>query len=323
MDFYYNFESFDITPLVEHYIGKKIEDLFPNYKIISNKMGKFINISFNIESLPIDLNLMLSKKKLLRNLKTVYYVGEYTERQLLKRGVKTLYDLKLNLKYRSSAKEILDLIENKKFNKLCENRYINDLDVSFCFNLEDLLFLDIETIGIYDSPIIILGIGFFKNSLFNIHVFFARNIGEEISIFEHFKSNILPNFKVFITYNGKSFDIPYIGNRFLYYYDENPMISKEDSPYEKSNTKYHHIDLYHNCRRKFKGMFEDYTLTNMEQKLLGFRRKNELPSSLVGLCYKMYLDDPLRHVGLIKEVIEHNYWDVYSMPLILQKLLEE
>ncbi|MFX1358600.1 MAG: hypothetical protein ACFFA8_15125, partial [Promethearchaeota archaeon] len=149
MDFYYNFESFDITPLVEHYIGKKIEDLFPNYKIISNKMGKFINISFNIESLPIDLNLMLSKKKLLRNLKTVYYVGEYTERQLLKRGVKTLYDLKLNLKYRSSAKEILDLIENKKFNKLCENRYINDLDVSFCFNLEDLLFLDIETIGIY------------------------------------------------------------------------------------------------------------------------------------------------------------------------------
>ena len=182
MDFYYNFESFDITPLVEHYTGKKIEELFPNYKIISNKMGQFMNIPFQEESLPINLTLMLSKNKLLHNLKTVYYIGEYTERQLLKRGVKTLYDLKLNLKYRGSAIEILDLIENKKYNKLCENKYINDLDVSFCFDLEDLLFLDIETLGIYDSPIIILGIGFFDHSIFNIHIFFARNLEEEISL---------------------------------------------------------------------------------------------------------------------------------------------
>jgi len=323
MTFFYNFESFDITPLVEQYTGKKIEDLFLNHEVISNEMGQFMRILFQEEFLQRNINLRLSKKKLLHNLKTVYYIGEYTEQKLLKKGVKTLYDLRLNLKYRTSAKEILDLIDNKKFNRLCKNRYINDLDVLFCFNLEDLLFLDIETIGIYDSPIIILGIGFFRNSQFEINIFFARDLGEEIAIFEHFKSKILPYFKVFVTYNGKSFDIPYIGNRFLYYYDENPMISEEDSPYEKSNTKYHHIDLYHNCRRKFKGMFEDYTLTNIEQKILGFRRKNELPSSLVGLCYKMYLDDPVRYVGVIKEVIEHNYWDIYAMPLILQKLLEE
>lgn len=323
MTFFYNFESFDITPLVEQYTGKKIEDLFLNHKVISNEMGQFMRISFQEEFLQRNINLRLSKKKLLHNLKTVYYIGEYTEQKLLKKGVKTLYDLRLNLKYRASAKEILDLIDDKKFNRLCKNRYINDFDVLFCFNLEDLLFLDIETIGIYDSPIIILGIGFFRNSQFEINIFFARDLGEEIAIFEHFKSKILPYFKVFVTYNGKSFDIPYIGNRFLYYYDENPMISEEDSPYEKSNTKYHHIDLYHNCRRKFKGMFEDYTLTNIEQKVLGFRRKNELPSSLVGLCYKMYLDDPVRYVGVIKEVIEHNYWDIYAMPLILQKLLEE
>jgi uncharacterized protein YprB with RNaseH-like and TPR domain len=69
-------------------------------------------------------------------------------------------------------------------------------------------------------------------------------------------------------------------------------------------------------------MFKDYTLTNMEQNLLGLVRKSELPSSLVGLCYKMYLDDPVSNVGVIKEVIEHNYWDIYAMPLILQKLLE-
>jgi uncharacterized protein YprB with RNaseH-like and TPR domain len=99
------------------------------------------------------------------------------------------------------------------------------------------------------------------------------------------------------------------------------MISENDIPYEKNNTKFHHIDLYHNCRRKFKGMFESYTLIEMEDKLLRWDRHNELPSNLVGLCYKKYKRDPERYVGLMKEVIDHNYYDLYSMPLILQKLL--
>ena len=101
------------------------------------------------------------------------------------------------------------------------------------------------------------------------------------------------------------------------------MISDDDVPYEKSNTRYHHIDLYHDCRRKYKGMFDKYTLTDMEEKLLKWKRDNELPSSLVGMCYKKYMDDPQRYIGLIKECIEHNYFDVYSMPLILKQLLNQ
>ena len=100
------------------------------------------------------------------------------------------------------------------------------------------------------------------------------------------------------------------------------MISEKDTPYEISNTKFHHIDLYHICRRRFRGMFERYTLTNIEEQLLNMRRKNELPSSMVPICYKKYQKNPNRYIGLIKECIEHNYYDVYSMPLILNKLLE-
>ena len=60
----------------------------------------------------------------------------------------------------------------------------------------------------------------------------------------------------------------------------------------------------------------------MEEELLAWKRNNELPSNLVGMCYKKYKKDPERYVGLIKEIIEHNYYDLYSMPLILQKLLD-
>ncbi|MFX1326194.1 MAG: ribonuclease H-like domain-containing protein, partial [Promethearchaeota archaeon] len=74
--------------------------------------------------------------------------------------------------------------------------------------------------------------------------------------------------------------------------------------------------------RRFKGIFDKYTLTNIEEQLLDLKRENELPSSMVPLCYKKYQTNPKRYTGLVKECIEHNYFDVYSMPLILQKLLD-
>ncbi len=318
---YYKFESFDITPLVEEYQGKKLEDLYQNHRVIKNCMGEFIEFYWEQEDIPNNINLYITKKKLLYNLKTVNFIGEYIEQRLKQRGIKTLTDLKFNLNFSSSAHQILTLIQNKDYKTLTKNRYINDLDVSFCFKIEDFLFLDIETLGIIDSPVIIVGIGFFKNEKFKIHLYFARKLEDEIAIYEHLRTKIFPNFKCFITYNGKTFDIPYLANRFLYFFDENPMISEEDQPYEKCNTKFHHIDLYHHCHRIFKGKFTTYTLSNMEEKLLNWTRKNTLPSNLVGLCYRKYHENVERYIGLIKEIIEHNYYDIYSMPLILKTIL--
>ena len=320
---YYKFQSLDITRFIERYSGESLEDLFQNQKIIKNGMGEFLELTWEFADFSCDMNLQITKKDLLKNLKTVYYIGENIETYLMNRGIRNLIDLKSHLRYRKQAIEILNLIKSKDYFNLCKNKYINDLDVIYCFELEDLLFLDIETLGIYDSPMIVVGLGYFKDNKFNIDILFARDLEEEISICEHLKNKILPNFKCLVTYNGKSFDIPYIANRFLYFFDENPMISEDDIPYKQVNTKYHHIDLYHNCRRKYKGMFHNYTLTNMEEQLLQMKRENELPSNLVGTCYRMYLKDPQRYIGLIKEVIEHNYYDIYALPLILQKILED
>ncbi len=317
----YNFASFNISPLLEQYVGKNLEEIFENSQVIKNEMGEFIEIIWEEKDFPEDLGLLIAKKKIIQNLKTVHYIGEKVEKKLKRRGVQTLNDLKINLRYQNSANQILRLIRNKDHKTLKKNRYIDDLDLSFCFKIEDFLFLDIETLGLYDSPMIIVGLGYYNNNKFEIHIHFARDLEEEIAICEHLRNEILPNFKCFVTYNGKTFDIPYVANRFLYYFDENPMISENDEPYEINNTKYHHIDLYHNCRRRLKGKFNSYTLTNMEKNLLNWKRENELPSSLVGICYKRYQKNPSRYIGLIKEIIEHNYYDIYSMPLILKKLL--
>jgi len=320
---YYKFESFDITPLVEQYHGQRLEDLYQNHRVIKNNMGEFIEFFWEENDIPTEINLFKTQKKLLYNLKTVSYIGEYIEKKLNQRGIKTLIDLKYNLNFSNPANQIINLIKNKDYKNLSKNRYINDLDVSFCFKLEDFLFLDIETLGIIDSPVILVGIGFFDKGKFKIHLLFARELEEEIAIYEHLKTKILPNFKCFITYNGKTFDIPYLANRFLYFFDKNPMISNDDPPYEKSNTKFHHIDLYHHCRRLYKGQYNKFSLTKMEEKLLRWARGSTLPSNLVGLCYRKYKENSERYIGLIKEVIEHNYYDVYSMPLIFKTILTD
>lgn len=322
MDSYYNLESFDITRQIKQYRGKKLEDLFQDQRIIRNEMGEFIELKWVEEDFPI-VDLGKTKRNLINNLKTVYYVGENIEKHLLRRGVRNLIDLKAHLRYRHSANKILNLIHDRAYKKLYKNRYISDLDVAFCFELEEILFLDIETLGIYDSPMIIVGIGYYKANRFHVDILFARELEEEIAICEHLRREILPNFNCFVSYNGKTFDIPYIANRFLYYFDENPMISKNEIPYENVNTKYHHIDLYHSCRRKFKGSFFEYTLTNMEKELLNLERKNQLPSNMVGTCYRRFLKNPEKYIGLIKECVDHNYCDIYALPLILQKILQD
>ena len=323
MDYYRLFDNYNITPLIEKYQGKTIEEIYPNNKVISNKMGKFLDIFYDPLNLPINIDLKLSKQNLTNNLKIVPSIGEEIESFLKKRGIKSVYDLRHVFRYSRDAKQLIDLIKAQDFKKLSTNQYIYDIDIGFCFKLNELLFLDIETLDLYDSPIIMFGYGYFKKSSFYIHILFAREVNEEIAICEHLKNEILPKFKCFVTYNGKSFDIPYLANRFMYYFDFNPMISDNDTPYESFNTVYHHIDLYHNCRRKFKGLFYNYTLTDIEKYLLNMNRNNDIPSNLMGFCYRNYLKDPSRYIGLIRECLEHNYYDVYSMPLILHKLLNQ
>jgi uncharacterized protein len=321
MDYYRVCDNFNINPLIEKYQGKTLEELFPSHQIISNRMGEFLEITHKPLNISSNIDLTLSKRNLIKNLKVVPFIGKEIESFLKKRGINTLYDLRHVIRYGKYAKKIIDLVKDQDFKGLSNNQYVYDIDISFCFNLSELLFLDIETLDLYDSPIIIFGYGYFENSSFYIKILFAREISEEIAICEHLKNEILPRFRCFITYNGKSFDIPYLANRFMYYFDSNPMISKDDTPYESLNTLYHHIDLYHNCRRKFKGLFYNYTLTDMEKLILDFQRDHDVPSNLIGFCYRNYLKNPYRYIGPVKECIEHNYYDIYSMPLILNKLL--
>jgi uncharacterized protein YprB with RNaseH-like and TPR domain len=314
------FYEYDITEAVEEYEGKELTEIFHNHKIKTNEMGSFLNIYWQ-EKLSFRSNLVSTKRKLLKNLKAVQNIGVKTENYLKKRGINNLLDLIYHCGYQRNAMEVINQIKEKNFQLLEKNFYIKDIDLLFCFRLEDLLFLDIESTGVYGSSVFLIGLGYFKDGVFKVKQYLARTLEDELAIFERLK-DFLKKFKCFITYNGKTFDIPVIADRFLYYFEENPLISEDDNPYEVSNTLYHHIDLYHNCRRLWKDRFDDYRLSTIEKQLLQIHRDNDIPGAFVGFFYKRYVEKPKKYAGLIRKCIMHNYDDVRNLPFILDKLLE-
>ncbi|GAH32959.1 unnamed protein product, partial [marine sediment metagenome] len=115
---------------------------------------------------------------------------------------------------------------------------------------------------------------------------------------------------------------PVLADRFLYFFDENPMISEDDDPYEQNNTLYHHVDLYHNSRRLWKGKYINYKLSTIEQEVLELKRDDDVPGAYMGHFYEMYSQNPEKYSGLIQACIEHNYNDVKNLPLILDQMLK-
>ena len=313
--------NLDIKSLIEQYSGKRVEDIFPNSSIIENSLGRFLELTWHVTELPMGLTLSSTKERLISNLKVVDNIGERLETKFRGRGVNTIKDLRWNVKHFSDACKLLELIERKDFMTLIKNKKIFDLDVSFCFKASDFLFLDIETLGLYFEPVILVGLGNYRDNDFEIRLHFARNLDEEMAILEHLHREEFPKFRCFITYNGKSFDIPFLVSRFLYFFDENPLSSSEGGMSGLINSRYHHIDLLHGCRRKYKDTLSRFNLKTVEKQLLSFERDNDLPSSLIGDVYRLYQEDKKKYVGLIKHLIDHNFYDVYSMPLIFEKLL--
>ena len=79
MDYYRVCDNFNINPLIEKYQGTTIEELFPDHRTISNKMGEFLEINHKPINIPLNIDLNLSKKNLINNLKVVPFIGEEIE----------------------------------------------------------------------------------------------------------------------------------------------------------------------------------------------------------------------------------------------------
>ena len=170
----------------------------------------------------------------------------------------------------------------------------------------DLLFIDTETTGLMGGTGTIpfmIGIGFFTANSFIVKQYFMRDYDDETALMEDL-ADIWDDFTLFVSFNGKSFDLPLIKTRFIM----NRM---------KGKTAGYHLDLLHASRRIYKHL-SSCSLGNLENKVLQIYRHNDLPGREVPTRYFKYLDrkDP----ELLAPIFKHNLIDIVSLVTLLSHL---
>jgi len=176
--------------------------------------------------------------------------------------------------------------------------------------LEDLLFIDTETTGLAGGTgtyAFLIGLGYFQGDVLQIEQIFLTDIaGEEVLL--KILTEYLQRFKVLVSYNGKSYDIPLLKNRYIFH-------RQDDVLTEKGN-----IDLLHLSRRIWRNSLIDCSLKTIEKEILDVIRDDttDIPGSEIPYAYFYYLDT--KDASEMVRVIYHNYYDILSMVILLQKL---
>jgi uncharacterized protein YprB with RNaseH-like and TPR domain len=172
----------------------------------------------------------------------------------------------------------------------------------------DHLFVDIETLGFVGRPIFLIGMlrGHDGPDGTLIQIL-ARDYSEEEEALRHFVERQAAA-AAWVTFNGKSFDLPSVRLRCTYHRLAGPKPPA-------------HLDLLHVARRHFRGLFPDCRLKTLEQRVCGRSRDRDLDGSRVPDAYHRFVrdGDPM----WLESILRHNRDDLVTLAELFVALREE
>ncbi len=175
-------------------------------------------------------------------------------------------------------------------------------------DIRRLLFLDTETTGLgmgAGTVAFLLGLGWVEGDAFLVRQLLMRDYPEEPLLLQAF-AELLPRFDAFVTYNGKSFDLPLLENRLTMHRMRHVGIALP------------HLDLVHPARRVWKLRLSDCTLGNIERRVLDCGREDDLPGSEVPERFFQYLKTG--QFSLLEDVLRHNLVDIQTLGRLLVRM---
>lgn len=178
-------------------------------------------------------------------------------------------------------------------------------------NYKKVIFLDAETSGLSGGTgtfAFMLGLGHFTDSGFKVYQLFLRDPCQEPAFLSAL-SEYLQQFSVIVSYNGKSFDVPLMKNRYILHSESIPFESME------------HIDLLHLARRIWRNRLASRTLGNLETEILNYARsQEEVPGWIIPELYFNYLKS--QDARPLAGVFYHNQIDILSLAALFNILAE-
>lgn len=198
----------------------------------------------------------------------------------------------------SDANLIIERYKSLLTNRTHARSVHSELTHIYMASLEELVFLDIETTGFRNCPLFLIGLLYFDNANeLSIEQLFARHYIEEASVLEHFR-NLITRFKIMITFNGKTFDVPFIQSRMIYHgkFPERLPL---------------HIDMLYHSRRRWRWIIPNCRLITLEEYICNRKRINDVPSSLIPHIYREFIKSG--RIQLLKDVFQHNALDLITL----------
>ena len=171
--------------------------------------------------------------------------------------------------------------------------------------LDQLAFLDTETSGLSGGTgtyAFMIGLGRFIEGDFRLSIFFMQDPADEPALLEGLADALAPC-KAFVTFNGKTFDIPLLKTRYT--------LNAIPLPF----SDFSHIDLLHISRRLWRDRLPSRALKYLEEAVMDVgRNTEEVPGFEIPWLYFDYLRTS--DAEPLKGVFYHNSMDVVSMAVL-------
>ena len=168
----------------------------------------------------------------------------------------------------------------------------------------DVIFVDLETTGLGSTPLFLIGTMTWENDGLVVRQYFARTYAEEGATIALFLARLADK-PLVVSFNGKSFDLPYVRVR----------AAANAIPYAAPSA---HFDLLHVSRRIWKGRLPNCRLQTLERHICGRTRHGDIPGEEIPQAYHDYV-----RTGDAREMVqclEHNMLDLVTLADLMVRL---
>ena len=175
------------------------------------------------------------------------------------------------------------------------------------FDPRRILYLDTETTGFAGAGTVafLVGLGSLEKDGFTVRQYLMRDYPEERFLLQAVEEE-LAQYDVICSFNGRSFDVPLLRDRFLMNRMNPDCLMKP------------HIDLLHMARRVWKLRLKQCNLGRLEEAVLGIAREGDIPGAQVPQRFFDYLKTG--QFDLLRDVIDHNAQDIASLCVLLARM---
>ena len=191
-------------------------------------------------------------------------------------------------------------INEHEIDNITDNHYLDEI-------YKVSLFIDIETTGLSKiySDIVSITLLLYEDGKYKIYQIFCQYKVDQPDALKYLKE-LIKSKKYIITYNGNSFDIPFLAEK------------AEQCNIALSFDSFIKIDLY-NCIKKIRYKINtvDLKLKTVEEYFC-IERNDTLGGKDVLTLYEAYQLEPRKEFSYL--ILKHNYEDVYNLPFVMNNI---